>query len=207
MFFLSLCIIVFLIVGILQGKSFSIDLTFYEYITSTLSTEWLSVFEQVSFLASKPAIIVISLMTLFFLWLFKKDYAGMITMVVFVMGGNVLNKLIKSWTQRERPAVNGLEEGYSFPSGHVMVGFIMYGIIVYLIYRHSSHTLLKVISLITVTLFLVIIGISRIATEEHYATDVLAGYGFGGVLLVIAIKAHHYIEKERSAKHQVHTGF
>ena len=207
LFLLCLGTIMFLTGNVLQGKSFPIDLTFYEYVTSALSTEWLHLFELVSFSASKPAIIAISLMTILFLWLFKRDYAGMITMVVFVMGGNILNKVIKSWTQRERPAVNMLAEGYSFPSGHVMVGLIMYGIIVYLIYRHSSHTLLKTICFIIVTLLLMVIGISRMATGEHYTTDVLAGYSFGGVILIVAIKAHQYIEQVKHAKQEVHTGF
>lgn len=207
LFLFCLGTIIFLTENVLQRNSFPIDLAFYEYVTSNLSTEWLHLIELASFSASKPAIITISLMTILFLWLCKRDYAGMITMFVFVMGGNVMNMVIKSWTQRERPAVNVLEEGYSFPSGHVMVGLIMYGMIVYFIYRHSSHTLLKTTCFIIVTLLLLIIGVSRIATGEHYTTDVLAGYSFGGVILIVAIKSHQYIEQVRHAKQEVHTGF
>lgn len=207
LFLVCLGTITFLTGNVLQSNSFPIDLAFYQYVTSAVSTEWLHLFELASFSASKPAIIAISLMTILFLWLLKKDYAGMITMVVFVMGGNVLNKAIKIWTQRERPAVNVFEDGYSFPSGHVMVGLIMYGLIVYLIDRHSSHTLLKTVCFIIVTLLLLIVGVSRITTGEHYTTDVLAGYAFGGVILIMAIKTHQYIEQVTHAKQEVHTGF
>jgi undecaprenyl-diphosphatase len=203
----SFAIIIFLTGSILQNVSFTFERTIYEFLRSTFSTDWLHGLELLSFTASKPAIISISLLTMLILWFRTRDYAGIIAVFVFVFGGNVLNKLIKNWTQRERPAMNGIGEGYSFPSGHVMIGFIMYGLIVYLIYHHSPHPLLKTISLIIGTLLLIIIGVSRIATGEHYATDVVAGYAFGVLILVIAMKVHQSIVQGRRAKQQVDTSF
>ena len=204
---LSFAILIFLTGSVLQNVSFTFDRTIYDYLRNALSTDLLHVLEILSFTASKPAIISISLLSMVILWLRRRDYAGIIAVFVFVLGGNILNKLIKSWTQRERPDINGIQEGYSFPSGHVMVGFIMYGLIVYMLFHHSTHPFLKTISFIVGTLLLVIIGISRIASGEHYATDVVAGYAFGGIILMIAIKIHQSVVKGQNAKKQMETSF
>ena len=199
----SLVIIIFITKGILQNVSFQLDAALSKYFTRTITTDWLHILETLALSASKPAMITISLLVIGILWIKKRDYAGMFTIFVFVMGGNIVNKFIKSWTQRERPTGNMLEDGFSFPSGHVMVGFIMYGIIVYFIYLHSSHAIIKTTSFLIVSLLLIIIGVSRVAAGEHYATDVIAGYAFGGFFLIIAIIVYQLIAQERNLTQQV----
>ncbi len=200
----SLAIIIFITRGILQNGSFQLDAALSKYFTRTITDDWLHIMEALALSASKPAIISISLLVIGILWIKKRDYAGMIAVFVFVMGGNIVNKLIKSWTQRERPTGNMLEDGFSFPSGHVMVGFIMYGLIVYFIYHYTSNAIIKNTSFLIVSLLLICIGVSRVAAGEHYATDVIAGYAFGGFFLVIAIKVYQLMTQERNAIQQVH---
>lgn len=175
----------------------------FDQLTYNLFASWMrpaggGVLEAVSLLASKPAIIGITILTIIVLWLTKKDYAGMLTMLVFVMGGNFVNKLVKKWMQRERPLLDGVVvEGYSFPSGHVMVGLIMYGLIVYFIYQHSSQSLFKNIALYAISFLMIAIGISRFVLRDHYATDVLAGYSLGGLMLMMAMAVYQRICKKK----------
>ncbi len=180
------------------GDKLSIfDERIYNLFVSRIGPVEIEALEVVSALASKPAIISISILTIIFLWFLKRDYAGMITMFLFVLGGNFVNKLVKDWVQRERPLLDGIAvEGYSFPSGHAMVGLIMYGMTVYFIHRHSSHSLLKNAVLYAVILLMIAIGVSRFALGEHYATDVLAGYSLGGLMLIIAITIYDRIRKK-----------
>jgi undecaprenyl-diphosphatase len=155
------------------------------------------VLKVMSSLASTPAIIGISILTILMLCIKRRDYAEMATMFLFALGANIINKLVKGGMQRERPLLDGVVvEGYSFPSSHAMVGLIMYGLIVYFIYHHSLSSLLKNIVLYTIIFLVVMIGISRFVLREHYTTDVLVGYSLGGVMLVIAIAVYQRIHKE-----------
>lgn len=189
----AICVSSFSIISVsVAGNQHSaFDEKMYNLFVSWMGTPGTSVLEAVSALASKPAIISISILTLILLWFLKRDYAGMMTMFVFVLGGNFVNKLVKDWVQRERPLLDGVVvDGYSFPSGHAMVGLIMYGMIVCFIRWHSSHSLLKNIVLYAVIILMAAIGISRFVLGEHYATDVLAGYSLGGLMLIIAIAVY-----------------
>lgn len=192
----TICVSSFSIISVIvagnQHPAF--DQLTHNFFASWMGPAGIAVLKAVSALASKPAIISISIFTIILLWFLKRDYGGMITMFLFVLGGNFVNKLVKDWVKRERPLLDGVVvEGYSFPSGHAMVGLIMYGLIVYFIHRHSSHSLLKNIVLYAVILLMVVIGVSRFVLGEHYATDVLAGYSLGGLMLIIAITVYQRI--------------
>jgi membrane-associated phospholipid phosphatase len=94
--------------------------------------------------------------------------------------------------------IREVEEGYSFPGGHAMVGLIMYGLMVYFIYHHAARVFVKKLALYTAITIMLWVGISRFALGEHYAPDVLASYSLGGFMLMLAIALHkHTYEKRR----------
>ncbi|HWO98801.1 MAG TPA: phosphatase PAP2 family protein [Bacillus sp. (in: firmicutes)] len=191
-----ICVSSFSIISVMvAGDKYPIfDQRMYNLFAGQTGPTGIAVLEVLSLLASKPAIIGISILTIILLWLIKKDYAGMLTMFLFVMGGNFVNKIVKEWIQRERPLLEGaVVEGYSFPSGHAMVGLIMYGLIVYFIHRHSSRFFLKNVVLYGAIFLMLVIGVSRFVLREHYATDVLAGYSLGGAILMAAIAVYSRI--------------
>ena len=84
------------------------------------------------------------------------------------------------------------EKGYSFPSGHSMVSFAYYGLLIYLIYKYIDNKVLKYILIFILTTIILLVGLSRIYLGVHYTTDVLGGYIFGLLYLIIFI---NYIEK------------
>lgn len=197
-FFMLFCVLssVVLAIVVLQ-ENYLLD----SWISIHASPGWMLVMEQLSNLASKPVIISLLAISVVALWLFKKDYIGIAVVVVFVIGGNYFNKFLKGIIQRERPVVEGhIVEGYSFPSGHVMVGLIMYGLIAFFIYYYSTKLAVKVGSFIVITSILLLMGISRIVLQEHYVTDVLAGYTVGGFLLITAILTYQYIQKKNTKR-------
>lgn len=116
---------------------------------------------------------------------------------LFIIGlsvaSSVLNPLIKVIVNRPRPSANLVEiilgsSGQSFPSGHVMayVAFwgllFSFGIILFKRDRWWHYGLL-----IIPALFVVLIGPSRIYLGDHWASDVLGGYLFGGLLLGLGL--------------------
>ncbi|WP_110114373.1 phosphatase PAP2 family protein [Bacillus sp. CGMCC 1.16541] len=150
---------------------------------------FLHVWEWVSFFGSKWGIISISLIVAVVLILAKRDYIGVVTLFVFVGGGDVINKAVKEWIARPRPVLH--VEGYSFPSGHSMIGTIVYGLIIFFLFLHMKNQRVKIISAYGLVILLMLIGLSRLILIEHYLTDVIAGYSLGGILLLMAIACYN----------------
>ncbi len=116
---------------------------------------------------------------------------------VFIVGLSVvsvaLNQLIKYVVSRPRPTSSLVEiwqyaNGQSFPSGHVMSYLAYWGLLFslgFLLLKRDRwwHYLFLIIS----GLFVLLVGPSRIYLGDHWASDVLGGYMFGGLLLGIAL--------------------
>src|SRR5207237_6773133 len=65
---------------------------------------------------------------LFFIW--KRWWPSLLTLVVAVPGGMLLNEMVKLLVHRHRPYVDGAFvdwSGYSFASGHTLGVTLLYG--------------------------------------------------------------------------------
>ncbi|GEA15793.1 phosphatase PAP2 family protein [Moorella sp. E308F] len=93
---------------------------------------------------------------------------------------------LKNFYHRPRPSLGPLEPapGFSFPSGHAMMGTVFFGLLVLWLLkicppRCRGH-------MVPVTLiFLLLLGFSRLYLGVHYPTDVLAGYAAGMSILAL----------------------
>jgi undecaprenyl-diphosphatase len=100
-----------------------------------------------------------------------------------VLAGSQLGvALLKTWYDRPRPdqgAAVPLPESAAFPSGHATTGIAVFGAAAVLAAeRLPSHRARARLWAVAVVLGLAI-GLSRIALNVHYVTDVLAGWCFG----------------------------
>lgn len=120
-----------------------------------------------------------AILLILYLWWAKKDFPGILTVVVAVAGSNVLNKSIKNLMERDRPPFPHGEESFSFPSGHAMVGIVFLLTASYFISREFSSIKVKwgIYILASATAFLG--GMSRVVEQAHYPSDVLAGFLIG----------------------------
>jgi undecaprenyl-diphosphatase len=113
----------------------------------------------------------------------QKIPEGIFLLLCIFTSWGVMNSL-KLLFMRARPAGEPLTYavGYSFPSGHATLAMAFYGFIIYLIMSANKNSRTKWLSgFIAALIFL--IGISRIYLNVHYATDVLAGFILGSILL------------------------
>ena len=119
-----------------------------------------------------------------------------IVIITNLLLATALNNILKVTIMRDRPIWKTLDlKTYSYPSGHTMISFVFYGLLIYLINKnyHGKYKKL-IISLLSILIFL--IGLSRIFLGVHYFTDVLGAYffGFGYLLLFIyVIKRRKYV--------------
>ena len=102
----------------------------------------------------------------------------------------ILNQTLKFILQRPRPDKYRIinEKGYSFPSGHSMISMAFYGYLIYLIYKHINNKYLKWILISILSLFILMIGISRIYLGVHYTSDVIAGFVISIAYLIVFIQ-------------------
>ncbi|GFN31953.1 phosphatase PAP2 family protein [Paenibacillus xylaniclasticus] len=114
--------------------------------------------------------------------------------ILVVAGSGLLNMTLKRIIQRTRPGGIPLVEatGYSFPSGHSMAAFTLYGITAYLIWKHIPRRDGRALMVLISALIIAAIGTSRIYVGVHYPTDVLGAYLASGVWLTVTIGAFRY---------------
>ena len=109
--------------------------------------------------------------------------------LVAVLGSSFFNTLLKWIFHRARPTIHPIiqETGYSFPSGHSMVSFVMYGMLTYFLVLFFVKRSAKIITIIFFSVLVLFIGLSRIYLGVHYPSDVIAGFSAGGTWLVICL--------------------
>ena len=99
------------------------------------------------------------------------------------------NILIKELFQIARPDGYRLVSitGYGFPSGHAMNGTAFAGICAYLFCKYARKKQWKTLVTATSVLFVLLVGFSRVYLGVHAATDVIAGYLCGSMIVLAAI--------------------
>ena len=189
----TVCIILFLIIGLylIHINDNFIDRTIYNLIIGLKSDTITSIFKIITFFAGIEYMIIISIIILFL-----KKIKNIRYFIVFnLINDVVLNNLLKFLFKRERPIDLMLinETGYSFPSGHTMAACVFYGFIIYLINKSNYSRNIKLTINISLSILIILIGLSRIYLGVHYASDVIGSYLVGISYLIIFT---HFIDKK-----------
>ncbi|QGP93733.1 Phosphatidylglycerophosphatase B [Neomoorella glycerini] len=93
---------------------------------------------------------------------------------------------LKNFYHRPRPSLGPLEPapGFSFPSGHAMMGTVFFGLLALWLLKNCPLRCRSRVVPVTV-IFLLLLGFSRLYLGVHYPTDVLAGYAAGISILAL----------------------
>ncbi|MGW6300764.1 phosphatase PAP2 family protein [Peribacillus butanolivorans] len=193
-----LCMIIFIILmnEVQNGKVLAFDEFILDHLTVVENTYLFTFFKSITYFGSSIFIGFGSLLFILYLWMKKKDYLAIAVFSIGVAGGDLLKRGIKNLIQRERPEnhlVNAA--GFSFPSGHSMVGLIFFSMIAYFIIKEVKSKSLKWGVGISFTLLVLVIGISRIALKVHFPTDVLAGFVLGVGYSLTCLCLYQWLER------------
>jgi membrane-associated phospholipid phosphatase len=134
--------------------------------------------------------IVVFALVLFFTW--KRWWPSLVTLIVAVPGGMLLNEWVKVLVHRQRPFVDGPFvdwSGYSFASGHTIGATLLYGQLLLFVLPALKTRHWRLLSVFSAILLVALVGFSRIALGAHFLTDVLAAIIFGVVWLTFCLIA------------------
>jgi len=133
---------------------------------------------------------VLFFVVLYFVW--KRWWPSLVTLIVAVPGGMLLNEWVKILVHRHRPFVDGPFvdwSGYSFASGHTIGATLLYGQLALFILPAMKARHWRWLTVSSAALLIVLVGFSRIALGAHFLTDVLAAIVFGVLWLAFCLIA------------------
>jgi undecaprenyl-diphosphatase len=134
--------------------------------------------------------VVLFLLVVFFVW--KRWWPSLVTLIVAVPGGMLLNELVKVLVHRHRPFVDGPFvdwSGYSFASGHTIGATLLYGQLALFILPMIKGRRWRTLTVSSAALLIALVGFSRIALGAHFLTDVFAAIFFGIIWLAFCLIA------------------
>jgi undecaprenyl-diphosphatase len=141
---------------------------------------------------------ILSIVVLLFSYKKTKYFFYSQSLVIILILSSLIDNIIKLIFQRVRPDILRMvtESSYSYPSAHAMSSICFYGFIIYCVSVLMKSKWKYVINAILGCLIFSI-GISRIYLGIHYASDVLAGFSLGFILLVLSIYEFKKIKIDR----------
>lgn len=142
-------------------------------------------------LGSITAIIGVTFVTCLF-FLITRSWFWLITTLVALPGGMLMNYLLKNLFSRARPGwadPSAALSGFSFPSGHTMMATVMYGLIAAFWWRQAKSYLSRSLAVFTAASIALSVAISRVYLGAHYLSDVLSALAAGLFWLSVCLIA------------------
>lgn len=139
--------------------------------------------------------VLIALALALFLWLLQTRRRAEASVVLGAVLSLGINPVLKLVVDRPRPADDLVVVwsdfgGLGFPSGHAFSAVVLFGLLYYLAPRFNLHrklaTLVRVLSL----LLIVLVGLSRVYLGAHWPSDVLGGFLYGSITLILLVGIH-----------------
>ena len=132
----------------------------------------------------------------------RKSKRRFINTLIIALSNFGLMVGLKFFFNRPRPLIPLLNEipGLSFPSGHAFMGTIFYGLLISIVYREVKVVWKKWLFIFLLLCAIILVGLSRVYLRVHYLSDVLAGFSFGTLSLIIFLWLIKRMEKYNAVK-------
>jgi membrane-associated phospholipid phosphatase len=130
----------------------------------------------------------------------RKQWYGLLALVLTVPGGMLFHHLIQAIVHRRRPFRHSefLDlGGYSFPSGHTMAATLLYGLLAVFAILVWKARHWRILAILGAILAIGLVGFSRIALGAHYLTDVLGAIAGGASWLILCIIVVEWTRRRR----------
>lgn len=189
---------------------FGIDLTIARAVQS-IHVQWFDIaMNAVDWPGFPPEVyveLVIALVILLFLRL-RWEAVCLAFASVFV---GAVGLAIKMLVNRPRPSPQlihnanpALDGGkYSFTAGHADSYVAILGFLWFLAYTSETRSIWRTLFLFVAGAMIVLIGVSRIYSGEHWFSDVAGAYLFGSITLILTIRLYEWGKTRFFVRHKV----
>ena len=179
----------------LQNERF--DFAVFDRLQALVSPAFTKFMLFVTFFGNHKFLIPANVILIIYFLFIKRHKWYSIKVPVIAIGGVSIMFILKQFFNRQRPLTPLLEpvKGLSFPSGHALMSMSFYGLLIFLVWENVQHTVWKWVLTISLLLFIMLIGFSRIYLRLHYFSDVMAGFAGGIIWLSLSIWVIRKIER------------
>lgn len=133
----------------------------------------------------------------------RKAKLGAAVVVLAMLGGAIVNSALKEALARPRPdaaLLSGTATGYAFPSGHVMLATILYGLVMLCMASRSRSALAKLCVSAGVFAMVALVATGRVWSGEHHVSDVVAAVPAGVAWLSLLMAAACFVVPRSAAQ-------
>ena len=162
----------------------SVSKDFFE----SIQTPWLTkCMLFITDIGGPGSIALYCLVLVMFMWLHKK-YNHIVQFILTMSVSAFVAVVLKETLKIQRPNGGLISEvGYSFVSAHTLIATVFLVLLVYSYKDHFKIKLVRTFFVVASTLFVILIGVSRVYLGVHYMTDVLGGLFVGLILSAFSI--------------------
>lgn len=137
-----------------------------------------------------PAVIIITVITIGLL-LIRHGRLALLFVTTNALRG--VGSIVKGVVNRPRPDVSLVHvtdhsSGASFPSGHVFSAMLLYGALAVVVEMLPLPLVVRRCVQMLCLLVVILMGPARVYAGAHWPSDVLGGYLWGALLLLLALK-------------------
>lgn len=180
-----LCFIALMIL-VLCDYNFKID-RFNVVIANNRNGFWTSFFKIFTHLGSFYTLVILTIVGVILIWFLKKDKRMSMLYGICFAVVCILNFILKRIIRRIRPEHLMIikQGGFSFPSGHSMMIFAFFALLIHFVLKFVKNKPLKITLISMFSAIIGLIGFSRIYLGVHYLSDVVAGFLISYVVVAI----------------------
>lgn len=125
------------------------------------------------------------------LWLWRQGHAhSALTLLIVTLVGRAVNSVMKLDVGRARPDLLphlAVEHTNSFPSGH-SAGAITFFLALALLLTHRRSDRLRWAAATVAVALAMLVGISRVMLGVHWPSDVVGGWAFGALWVIVTLR-------------------
>ncbi|MBW3613172.1 MAG: phosphatase PAP2 family protein [Chloroflexi bacterium] len=194
---IGLATVVLLAVLVVTGIARPVDRAAIETVRSPALLEPLAPLRAVTELGSTWAVAIVALLMVPIGFLIGPWLHGLLGAGVVALA-SIGNSLAKTFVARERPDLLEpivTEPGYSFPSGHSLLGMAAWGVLAVLVARSRLPRAARLTLIAGLGALIFLIGLSRVYLGVHYPTDVVAGWTAGAVIVFVYARLTREVPK------------
>jgi len=177
----------------------ALDISVSQWLHARAREPWTTLMLAVSHLHSVAGIAFLTLLFAWQLWRRQAHY-WLLTLLLSVPPGMVLNVLLKHSYQRARPSFEApllTLPTFSFPSGHALAATVFYGVLASYLWTRARGAGQHAAVLAVAVSMVALVAFSRVYLGVHYLTDVLAAVAEGLGWLAICVTAVSSLRRHR----------